>query len=231
MRDKGKEPITLWLSPEEKLRLQDLAQTWRCTTSEMLSQALAAFHPGSPNVTATITDTEQLRTLIQEALVQTPNVSALVTDTVTATMARDLPAMVRAIVEGLALETLGMPATATYNGYETDIEDSEETHEALYDDDTDINSNVADTETQALHPTTERASEVGSVTATGNSDVTHTSTPEATPKAPLRRGLFKLTPRQGQALRAKRARGVPVKALMEEYGVSKATVFRYLAEG
>jgi hypothetical protein len=48
---------------------------------------------------------------------------------------------------------------------------------------------------------------------------------------PLRRGLNKLTPRQVNALRAKRARGVPVKALMEEYGVSKATVFRYLAEG
>ena len=166
-----------------------------------------------------------------------------------------LPALVRAIVEELALETLGLPATATYNSYETDTEDSEETHEALYDDDTDTNrnvsetethrqtpeepqvditdtnSNVTDTETPALHPTTARASEVGSHTATGNSDVTHTSTPEATPAVPLRRGGLKLTPRQAKALRAKRARGVPVKALMEEYGVSKATVFRYLAEG
>jgi hypothetical protein len=138
---------------------------------------------------------------------------------------------VRAIVEDLVLEAFGMPVTATDNSYETDTEDPEETHEELYDDDTDMNSNVADTETPALHPTTARASEVGSVTATSNSDVTHTSTPEATPKAPLRRGGLKLTPRQGKALRAKRARGVPVKALMEEYGVSKATVFRYLAEG
>jgi hypothetical protein len=47
---------------------------------------------------------------------------------------------------------------------------------------------------------------------------------------PGRRTLHKLTLRQGKALRAKRARGVPVKALMEEYGLSKATVFRYLAE-
>jgi hypothetical protein len=30
-------------------------------------------------------------------------------------------------------------------------------------------------------------------------------------------------------MRAKRARGTPIKALMEEYGLSKATVFRYLA--
>jgi hypothetical protein len=47
---------------------------------------------------------------------------------------------------------------------------------------------------------------------------------------PTRRGVPKLTPRQVKALRAKRARGVPVKALMEEYSLSKATVFRYLAE-
>ena len=50
------------------------------------------------------------------------------------------------------------------------------------------------------------------------------------PEPPTRRGVPKLTPRQVKALRAKRARGVPVKALMEEYGLSKATVFRYLAQ-
>ena len=41
-------------------------------------------------------------------------------------------------------------------------------------------------------------------------------------------GVRKLTPRQGAALRRKRQRGVPIKALMEEYGISKATLFRYL---
>jgi hypothetical protein len=38
------------------------------------------------------------------------------------------------------------------------------------------------------------------------------------------------TPTQAAALRAKRARGVPIKTLREEYDISKATVFRYLAE-
>jgi hypothetical protein len=38
----------------------------------------------------------------------------------------------------------------------------------------------------------------------------------------------KLTPRQGRALRDKHQRGVPVPALMGEYGISRASVFRYL---
>jgi hypothetical protein len=43
-------------------------------------------------------------------------------------------------------------------------------------------------------------------------------------------GHFKLTARQAAALRAKRARGTPMKVLMAEYGISKATLFRYLKE-
>jgi len=39
----------------------------------------------------------------------------------------------------------------------------------------------------------------------------------------------KLTPRQMAELRAKRAAGMPIKALMQEYGLSKATVHRYLS--
>jgi hypothetical protein len=54
-------------------------------------------------------------------------------------------------------------------------------------------------------------------------------TPADTPQGHARGGQRKLTPRQVRAMRAKRARGTPIKALMEEYGLSKATVFRYLA--
>jgi hypothetical protein len=111
--------------------------------------------------------------------------------------------------EQLSAPALPAPTgNAAYNGYTTIGEDA-------------YNGNTS--ETPAREPTTESAAK--------ESDVTHTDTPAQTPKAPLRRGGLKLTPRQGKALRAKRARGVPVKALMEEYGVSKATVFRYLAEG
>jgi hypothetical protein len=48
------------------------------------------------------------------------------------------------------------------------------------------------------------------------------------PRRSTRPGQNKLTPRQVASLRAKRQRGTPIKALMEEYDISKATVFRYL---
>ena len=49
-----------------------------------------------------------------------------------------------------------------------------------------------------------------------------------TPQARTAGGQRKLTPRQVRALRDKHRRGVPVPALMEEYGLSRASVFRYL---
>jgi hypothetical protein len=51
---------------------------------------------------------------------------------------------------------------------------------------------------------------------------------EEAPRRSARRGGLKLTPEQEVALRAKRQQGTPIKALMEEYGISKASVFRYL---
>jgi hypothetical protein len=45
---------------------------------------------------------------------------------------------------------------------------------------------------------------------------------------PSPRRAHKLTSRQIRALRDKHLRGVPVPALMEEYGISRASVFRYL---
>ncbi len=40
----------------------------------------------------------------------------------------------------------------------------------------------------------------------------------------------KLTPKQVVQLQQKRGRGVLIRELMEEYGLSKSTVYRYLAE-
>jgi hypothetical protein len=57
------------------------------------------------------------------------------------------------------------------------------------------------------------------------------STPADDPAAAAARvvlGQRKLTPRQAAALRAKRAAGAPIKTLMQDYGLSKASVFRYL---
>ena len=50
-----------------------------------------------------------------------------------------------------------------------------------------------------------------------------------TPQVRTPGGQYKLTPRQVRTLRAKRQRGVPIQKLMQEYGVSRATLFRYFA--
>jgi Recombinase len=47
-------------------------------------------------------------------------------------------------------------------------------------------------------------------------------------RAARHQGRRKLTPLQVAELRGKRAAGAPIKALMQEYGLSKATVHRYL---
>ena len=62
-------------------------------------------------------------------------------------------------------------------------------------------------------------------------DITHNDNTVIQAKAPRGStppGQYKLTSRQVASLRAKRQRGTPIKALMEEYGISKATLFRYL---
>jgi hypothetical protein len=51
---------------------------------------------------------------------------------------------------------------------------------------------------------------------------------DTTPRRSTRRGGLKLTPQQEAALRAKRQQGTSIQALMKEYGISRATVFRYL---
>ena len=55
-----------------------------------------------------------------------------------------------------------------------------------------------------------------------------TSADRSADSAPTGRGQRKLTPRQQRALRDKYQRGVSVPALMDEYGISRASVFRYL---
>jgi hypothetical protein len=66
MRDEGKEAITVWLSHEAKLRLEDLASVWHATTSEMVEQALAHFHPGNPPRIGNDTDTAQSQGLTED---------------------------------------------------------------------------------------------------------------------------------------------------------------------
>ena len=66
MRDEGKEALTVWLSHDAKLRLEDLASVWHATTSEMVEQALAHFYPGNPPRIGNDTDTAQLQGLTED---------------------------------------------------------------------------------------------------------------------------------------------------------------------
>lgn len=63
-RQEGKEALTIWLSSEEKLRLEELARTWHTSISAMISQALAGFHPDRPAASAP----DQLRQMIREEI-------------------------------------------------------------------------------------------------------------------------------------------------------------------
>src|SRR4029450_5702223 len=99
---------------------------WHCSPSAVMQQALAqvtmspAPHNGGP------TDTSQIRELIRAEFMAMQaaqaSVTETVTETVTDTLARDLPALVRQLVEGLALEALGLPVTDTYS----DVTDTQE---------------------------------------------------------------------------------------------------------
>jgi Antitoxin MazE-like len=66
------------------------------------------------------------------------------------------------------------------------------------------------------------------VSATESASVADTATVTTTDTARPHGGQRRLTPLQAAELRGKRSAGVPIKALMQEYGLSRATVHRYL---
>ena len=124
-RQEGLKAVTVWLTTEEELRLKDLALQRHCSPSALMQQALAQFASHTPPGISTATDTSQIRELIRAELAQVQAEATSVTDAVTeavaATLARDLPGMVRQLVEGLALEALDLPVTDT-NGSVTDTD-------------------------------------------------------------------------------------------------------------
>jgi hypothetical protein len=90
-----------------------------------------------------------------------------------------------------------------------------------------VTATATDTDTDTAESEPPQAPPAPAVSDTDTAPITETTVPPRARQAtPL--GQPKLTTRQAAALRAKRQRGVPIKALMEEYGLSKATVHRYL---
>jgi hypothetical protein len=122
-RQQGLKAVTIWLTPDEELRLKDMALQWHCSPSAVMQQALAQFSPQTPSGISTETDMSQIRELIRAeflamqaektAVTDVTDVTETVTEVVTETLARDLPVLVRQLVEGLALEALGLPVTDT----------------------------------------------------------------------------------------------------------------------
>jgi hypothetical protein len=175
-RQHGLKALTIWLTAEEELRLKDLALQWHCSPSALVQHALAQFSPQTAPGISTATDMSQIRELIRAELdarqaelvpvtaTVTEAVTATVTETVTDTLARELPALVRQIVEGLALEALDLRVTDMF----ADVTDTD-------DDSTDTYSDVTDTEVP------------GPLVTDTNGNVTETAHREEAP-APRRGG-------------------------------------------
>jgi hypothetical protein len=175
-RQHGLKAVTIWLTQEEELRLKDLALQGHCSPSAVVQHALAQFAPQTPPGISTATDLSQIRELIRAEFLAmqgekaavtdtvtefvTATVTATVADTVTATLARDLPALVRQLVEGLALEALGLPVTEMFGDVTETQDESTDTHGNVTDTEipglpvTDTNGNVTKTEPrgEALAP-------------------------------------------------------------------------------
>jgi len=209
LKEGGLVPMTIWVRPETKARYQDLAARQHRSGSELVQLALDAYRLDQATVAATVSDTEQLRSLIRDELDQTTTImTATVTATVTETITEMLPAIVAAAVRGIV--------TASVTDTETDTQPDHATRET---------SGAAVPDTSESEPL--QAPPAPSVSDTDTDTVTEITAPprarQATPP-----GQHKLTPRQAAALRAKRAAGAPIKDLMDNYGISKASVFRYL---
>ena len=142
-RQKGLKAVTIWLTPEEELRLKDMALQWHCSPSAVMQQALAQVSAQAPPRISTETDMSQIRELIRAEFLamqgEKTAVTETVTEVVTETLARDLPVLVRQLVEGLALEALGLPVT------DTDSDDTDAEALGLPATDTDY-GNATDTE-------------------------------------------------------------------------------------
>jgi hypothetical protein len=165
-RQHGLKAVTIWLTQDEELRLKDLALQWHCSPSAVVQRALAQVSPQTAPGISTATDMSQIRELIRAEFLalqaEKPAVTATVTEVVTDTLARDLPALVRQLVEGLAREALGLSVTDMF-GEVTDTEDiitdtnGDVTDTAMLGVSvTDTNGNVTETEPRGEAPAPRR---------------------------------------------------------------------------
>jgi hypothetical protein len=222
LKDGGLVPMTIWVKAATKARYEDLALQRHRSGSELAQLALDAYRLDQAAGAAPVTDPAQLRALIRDELDQT---TAIITATVTATVTEIITAALPALVE-TALQRDGSetaPETATATPQEPRWL---ATAEAF------VSDMATDTETDTAESAPPQEPPTPSVSDTDTATVTETAIPSApdpeAATAHMLPGQRKLTPRQAAALRAKRQRGASIKALMEDYGLSRASVHRYL---
>ena len=110
LKDGGLVPMTIWVKPETKARYQDLAARSHRSGSELVQLALDAYRLDPAAVAASVTDIEQIRTIIRDELDQT---TAIITATVTSTVAETLTAMLPALVQAAMPPSVSDTVTAT----------------------------------------------------------------------------------------------------------------------
>lgn len=114
LKQAGRVPMTIWVTAETKARYEDLALTYHRSPSELAQQALDAYRTDASAVSASVSDTEQLRTLIRAEMAQvTQEVTATVTATVTDTLMTQLQDLVQAAVSAIVSATVTDSETAT----------------------------------------------------------------------------------------------------------------------
>jgi predicted transcriptional regulator len=232
LKEGGLVPMTIWVKPETKARYQDLASRQHHSGSELAQQALEAYRLDQATVAATVPDTEQLRALIRDELDQTTAIiTATVTATVTEIITAALPAMLETALQRYVSDTVTETETeilqeprwlTTAEAFVSDIDTATATDTAggVPPQDSPAAS-VSDTCTDTVAETTTPSRRRGTAPSTTAADPA-----AATARTP--RAQRRLTPLQAAEMRGKRAAGVPIKVLMEDYGISKATVQRHL---
>src|SRR2546428_1106075 len=110
LKDGGLVSMTIWVKPETKARYQDLASRQHRSGSELAQLALEAYRLDPAAVAVSVTDTEQIRTIIRDELDQT---TAIIAATVTSTIAETLTAMLPALVQAAMPPVISDTVTAT----------------------------------------------------------------------------------------------------------------------
>ncbi len=114
LKQAGRVPMTIWVTAATKTRYEDLALTYHRSPSELAQQALDAYRPAQGSVADTVTDIEQIRTLISAEIAQlSANVTDTVTATVTETLLAQLPSLLQTTVPGCASVTVAETDTVT----------------------------------------------------------------------------------------------------------------------